>query len=144
VSGVQSAAPIVPALVLSAVTAAAPLLAGQGMEGCRALRERRSELQRRAMEAEIALVRGIRLRLCPDLVRASDAGAGDDFDYGAWRDCRRQAERNLARSRGVLRRDGRGVPHYSEAGARLSEQADTLAGPIAGACDPPSGGDGRP
>jgi hypothetical protein len=101
---------------------------------CRPLLEQRDRLAGAAMQAEIALLHGIRQRLCPrqeaiaveaNALAASQAG-GAQLDYTAYIRCREQAEAELQRSRPVLYRNRRGFTFYTQTGADLAREADGL------------------
>ncbi|MFM7314990.1 MAG: hypothetical protein ACKO0M_17835 [Cyanobium sp.] len=134
--------------------------------GCLELRNRRDGIAAEAMQAEIALVHALRLRFCPrqealaDQAHAPagavprppahggppgaaegealDLPAATEVDYGAYIQCRHQAERVLQRSRVVLYRNQQGFPYYTVAGARLGRQADLLQIRIAAVCGRPA------
>jgi hypothetical protein len=100
-------------------------------ERCRQLRERRDELGRQALEAELVLVRRIRGQLCPELSRRAEAANAveEDFepiDFGALRRCRQRTEERLAATRPVLTRNRLDFPFYTERGAELARQADQV------------------
>jgi hypothetical protein len=113
---------------------------------CRPLREQRDQLAGAAMQAEIALLRGIRQRICPsqeaiaveaNALAASQAG-GAPLDYTAYIRCREQAEAQLQRSRPVLYRNRRGFTYYTQTGADLAREADGLQERLERACPSPS------
>lgn len=133
-------------LLLAAVLLAAPLRAGQE---CQASRERRDQLARQAMQAEIALLHDVRQRLCPrQEATATDANALNaraqpseapavlPFDYGAYIRCRAQAENQLLRTRPVLYRNRLEFTFYTHDGARWAQEADALQAAIDGLCPP--------
>ncbi|MEB3335415.1 MAG: hypothetical protein VKP70_10575 [Cyanobacteriota bacterium] len=98
---------------------------------CRQLRQQRAALATAAMEKEIAQVRAIRGRLCPNLAaKAEVANARDGqygpMDYGAWAHCRLRAEQALAASHSVLFRNGHGMAYYTREGADLARQAEDM------------------
>lgn len=119
---------------------------------CRALRDRRDELSRAAMQAEIDLVQATRRQLCPrqellaEQANAEDGapGGGTELDFSAYIRCRQQAEAQLRRSRPILYRNQRGFPYYTTEGARLATAADALREPIERSCQAPpqAGGEG--
>jgi hypothetical protein len=124
------------ALALSLMGAAPPT------PDCRVVRERRDQLLRDAMQAEIALLHGVRERLCPrEEALASAANALESrekseatLDYTAYIHCREQAERELQRTHSVRYRNRRGVPYYTPAGEQLARQASVLEEQVDLAC----------
>jgi hypothetical protein len=108
---------------------------------CPDLREQRDDLARRAMAAELVLVRQSRERICPALSRAAEAananhpGYGNDtavtIDLQALRDCRQAAEQLLERQNRLRYRNRLGFSFYTPAGAGLAAEADRLAGALA-------------
>ncbi|MEB3262743.1 MAG: hypothetical protein VKJ66_00050 [Synechococcus sp.] len=130
--------------VLLALAPAAALAADA--ERCGGLLDRRHSLAARAMAEEIRLAGSVRERLCPELNRRADAananpeaaaGPADGsvdgsspqqppFDYGAFLECRHQAEAELARTHRVLHRNRLGFPFYTEAGAAWARASDQL------------------
>ena len=112
---------------------------------CRPLREQRDRLAAEAMQAEIALLHGIRQRLCPhqealaveaNALAAGQAG-GAQLDYAAYIRCREQAEAELQQSRPVLYRNRRGFTYYTQTGADLAREADGLEERLERACPSP-------
>jgi hypothetical protein len=108
-------------------------LGGQAVEEeeCLALRVQRDALASTAVEQEVALARTFQERLCPDLAaRAAGANALEGvykpIDFGAWRRCRVEAERQLEQSHPVRFRNSRGFTFYTEKGASLARQADQV------------------
>lgn len=88
-----------------------------------------------AMDQEIALVRSIRERICPDLARQAEAANArdlgyvllDSFDFAAWNRCRHEAEQGLRGSKPTRYRNQKGFLFYTQQGAGLAEQADQLS-----------------
>jgi hypothetical protein len=113
---------------------------------CRPLREQRDQLAGAAMQAEIALLHGIRQRLCPRQeaiaveanALAAGQAAGGELDYTAYIRCREQAEAQLQRSRPVLYRNRRGFIFYTQTGADLAREADALQERVERECPPSS------
>jgi hypothetical protein len=105
------------------------------LQACRLLRSQRDGLAFGAMDQEIALVRSIRARICPDLAREAEAANARDlgyarseaFDYAAWNRCRLKAEEGLRGSQPSRYRNQQGFVFYTPQGARLAEQADHLS-----------------
>lgn len=126
-------------LLLAAVLRTAPLWAA---EDCQALRERRDQLARQAMQLEIALLHDVRQRLCPQQeAAATEANAlvaqpsvDPPLNYEAYIRCRARAEAQLQRSRPVLYRNRLGFPYYTAAGARLAQEADAQRATIDPRC----------
>lgn len=119
--------------VLAAALLAAPLWAGQD---CLGSRERRDQLARQAMQAEIALLHAVRQRLCPRQEATANASAEIPFDYGAYIRCRAQAEDQLLHTRPVLYRNHLQFPYYTHDGARWAKEADVLQATVDGLCPP--------
>ncbi|MFM7676696.1 MAG: hypothetical protein ACKO5F_14210 [Synechococcus sp.] len=101
-----------------------------GRPGCGGLLDQRHSLAARAMAEEIRLAGSVRKRLCPELNRRADAAGSapqePPFDYGAYLECRHQAEAELARTHRVLNRNRLGFPFYTEAGAAWARASDQL------------------
>jgi hypothetical protein len=122
--------------VLTAVLAGGLSGPAAADEACRALLEERDQLTRQAMKAEIALLHGLRLRLCPEQeslatgahALAPDQASSVQINYEAYIRCRQQAEAQLQRSRPVLYRNQRSLPFYTAEGARLARQGDAVQG----------------
>lgn len=98
---------------------------------CRPWRERRDALAQQAMAAEIALVRRMRQRLCPqEEARAAGANAEDrryePIDYPALIACRHRAEAELKQQHPLRYRNRRGFVFYTEEGADRARQADAV------------------
>lgn len=95
---------------------------------CGELLQRHDALVRQAHAAEVALVQATRRTLCPRLENEAEhpQSEGPPFDYGAYNQCRLQAEELLARQQRVLHRNHQGLPYYSREGARLAREADAL------------------
>jgi hypothetical protein len=121
---------------LAAVLAGGLIGPAAADEVCRALQEEWDQLTRQAMKAEIALLHGLRLRLCPEQealatgahALAPDQASSAQIDYAAYIRCRQQAEAQLQRTRPVLYRNQRSLPFYTAEGARLARQADAVQG----------------
>lgn len=130
------------ALLIGFALLALPIWAA---DDCRSQRERRNQLARQAMQAEITKLQAIRQRLCPQLeALASQASALSttgrspiDLDYGAYIDCRTRAEIQLERSHPVLYRNRLGFTFYTPSGAALARQADALQARLDLLCNPP-------
>ncbi|MFQ6538241.1 MULTISPECIES: hypothetical protein [Aphanothece] len=122
----------------------AALLMGAALptSDCHALRDRRDQVLREAMQAEIALLHRVRQRLCPrEEVLASAANALETappsaatLDYAAYIRCRELAEQELQRTQPVLYRSQRGVPFYTREGERLARQGAGLQDQVDRAC----------
>lgn len=112
---------------------------------CQALKEQRDQVARDAMQAEIALVHSVRLRLCPQeetlAEQANALAAGPStapqLNYGAYIRCRQRAEALLQRSRPVLYRNLLGFSFYTPAGAALARQSDALQQRLRNTCSSP-------
>jgi hypothetical protein len=130
---------------------AALLVPAHAAPECRALRDRRDQLSRAAMQAEIVLVQATRRQICPaQELLAEQANAGEppgaeQLDFSAYIRCRRQAEAHLQRTRPILYRNQRAFPYYTAEGARLVADADTLQEQVDRHCreTPQAGGAGR-
>jgi hypothetical protein len=126
---------------MAALLLLAPGALAAGLGTCLDLRERRDELARRAMAAELVLVRQSREQICPALTRAAEAANADSPGYGngaaalidlqALRDCRQAAEQRLERRNRVRYRNRLGFTFYTPSGAALAAEADRVAGELA-------------
>jgi hypothetical protein len=139
-------------LQLIGLVATALLAPALAATECRALRDRRDQLSRAAMQAEIDLVQATRRQLCPAqelLAEQADADDGEpradtELDFSAYIRCRQQAEARLQRTRPILYRNQRGFLYYTSEGARLATAADALREQIERSCQAPpqAGGEG--
>jgi hypothetical protein len=106
-------------------------------EECERLRIDRDSLDAQALNAEIALARSIRERICPALQRQAEAAprfdeAAAPIDFDALIRCRQEAEAELQSTRAVLYANRRQFRFYTPEGARLAKQADALARQLEG------------
>ena len=118
------------ALLVVLIASMAPLASwAADLDVCHGLKAERDRLAAEAMQAEIALVRRYRERLCPALEQQAQAANANSqvfqaFDYAAFIRCRRQAEQMLERNHRLLYRNRQGFTFYTAAGASLARQAD--------------------
>jgi hypothetical protein len=120
------------------------VLPAQAATPCQALKDQRDQVARDAMQAEIALVHSVRLRLCAQEetlaeqanALAAEPSTGPQLNYGAYIRCRQRAEALLQRSRPVLYRNQLGFIFYTPAGAALARQSDALQQRVRTSCGP--------
>jgi hypothetical protein len=106
------------------------------------------------MKEEIALVRRIRARICPELHRRAEGananastadtitvpGKAAPFDYEAFIACRQKAEAVLESSHRVLFRNRLGFTYYTPSGADLARRAEQASEELHGlGCWPGTG-----
>ena len=125
---------VLAAVLISSVSVAGWMAPAAAVD-CRVMKEQRDLLAREAFEAEVAVLRRLRLQICPRQETADQS----ELDYGAYVRCRHQAEAQLERTRPVLYRNSLGFTYYTPAGARLARQADALMTEPACAGQPTAG-----
>jgi len=141
------------ALLVVLIASMAPLASwAADLDVCHGLKAERDRLAAQAMQAEIALVRRYRERLCPALEQQAQAANANSqaanansqvahangqvanassqvfqaFDYAAFIRCRHQAEQMLEHNHRLLYRNHQGFTFYTAAGASLARQADQV------------------
>ncbi|MEB3256233.1 MAG: hypothetical protein VKJ05_07585 [Synechococcaceae cyanobacterium] len=117
---------------LFALLGVLPVLAGD--DNCQRWQQRREELSRQAMQAEIEAVHRLRLQICADEERQESLRNAErfpqaesaPFDYEAYIRCREQAEAAMLRSQRMRNRSQRHFTVYTAWGAKQAQQVDDL------------------
>ena len=109
---------------------------------CQALNEQRDQFVRRAMKEEVVVLHELRLKLCPHQEATSATAEGsaseNTLDYGAYINCRQQAEVQLQNTKPVLYTNPSGFRWFTPQGARLAREADALLREMQQHCAAPS------